>query len=224
MTDYRPLIVEASRWAVANKSFFDYYESRPFTLYKPNATEHITDDCSATSVLMCWLSGAPEPFPGAYNYDGQHPDQGDGNTESFLSLEHVTNPVGGDFVVYGEGLPLVDQHMAVVLESGPDPLTMSHGMPSEPAFVKAIEGCPPQAQGIITYVRYLPLSPPPEDTVGRRLVQDPVNHGWWLVDEDRKCGIPTPTDLATLQAEGIPTAVLSSAELAGLTTVPWGSL
>ena len=218
MTDHRPLIVTWSRWAVANKSFFDYYEARPFPLYKPNATEHITDDCSATSVLMCWLAGAPEPFPGAY--------QGQGNTESFLSLEHVTNPVGGDFVVYGEGLSLSVQHMAVVLEPGRDPLTMSHGDPQEPRFVNAIEGCPYQAQGIITYVRYLPLSPPtpPEDTVGRRLVQDPVNHGWWLVDEDRKCGIPTPTDLATLQAEGIPTATLTEAELAALRTVAWGEI
>lgn len=66
---------------------------------------------------------------------------------------------------------------------------------------------------------------PPEDTVGRRLVNDPTNpKAWWLVDEDRKCGIPNPTDLATLQAEGIPTAKLTRAELDGLTTVPWGSL
>ncbi|MCU1493394.1 MAG: hypothetical protein JWO62_1158 [Acidimicrobiaceae bacterium] len=216
----RAAVVAAADWCVPNKGLFDYLESRPFPLFRPSLARRIANDCSATSVLCCWLAKAPEPFPGAYT--------GTGNTESFLTLPHVPAPAAGDFVVYGEGLSLSVQHMAVVVEVGPDPLTMSHGGQSEPAFVRVSQGCPPAAQGRVIFVRYLPLDPPvpkpSEDTVGRRLVQDPTSHGWWLVDEDRKVGIPNPTDLATLKAEGIPETTMSAAELAGLTTVQWGSL
>src|ERR1019366_438080 len=101
-TDFHLTVGQWARWAVVNKPAFRYLESRPFPLFVPSAANPISNDCSATSVWCCWMAKAPEPFPGAY--------QGEGNTESFLALTHVTNPIEGDFVVYGEGLPLGNQH------------------------------------------------------------------------------------------------------------------
>lgn len=222
--DVRSLVVNWCYWAVAHQPWFRYLEWRPFPLYLPTASHYIHNDCAATTIQMLWLAGAPEPFPGAYS--------GWGDTQSFLGLEVITQAelLPADFVVYGGGLPIFDQHMATVLEPGSDPLTMSHGWSGEPALVPVSRGCPPQAQGRITYVRYLPTTTPPpppppqEDNVGQRLVQDPKSKGWWLVEDDRKAGIPDPTDLVTLQLEGIPVATMTEEELSGLTTVAWGAL
>ena len=60
--------------------------------------------------------------------------------------------------------------------------------------------------------------------MGQQLVQDPKSKGWWLVVDDQKAGVPSPTALAALQAEGIPTASMTEAELNALTTVQWGGL
>src|ERR1019366_8935057 len=115
-TDFRPLVVAKADWAVLNKSYFLYNEFRPdLDFYIPTAAHKIVNDCSATAIWCCWAAGAPEPFPLAY--------EGLGNTESFLTLPHVTSPLPGDFVVYGEGLPLGVQHMAVIVQDGIDPVT-----------------------------------------------------------------------------------------------------
>lgn len=66
--------------------------------------------------------------------------------------------------------------------------------------------------------------PPSEDHVGQRLVQDPNSGAYWLVVDDRKAGVPDPTALATLKAEGIPTVSMTEAELNELTTVQWGEI
>ena len=153
-TDLSADIAKWANWAVVHKAWFIYLESRPFPLYIPTWRIPIRNDCSSTAVWCCWMAGAPEPFPGAYS--------GIGNTESFLTLEHVAVPRAGDFVVYGEGLSLSVQHMAVVVQAGPDPLTMSHGWSGEPAFVPVSRGCPPAAQGIVTFVRTNTVVPAPQ--------------------------------------------------------------
>lgn len=201
--DFRPEIVAAARWCVANKPAFRYLESRPFPLFVPSTAHVMEDDCSSTSILCCWMAHAPEPFAGAY--------AGIGNTETFLELEHITDPQGGDFVVYGEGLPLGDQHMAVVLEAGSDPLTMSHGMPSEPAFVNAIQGCPSHAQGRITYIRAYPVSPPapiPTEEDMLLIVTNPNNNGQAVLNlaDGTYFGFPDPDMLTFYEANGVKVA------------------
>jgi Domain of unknown function (DUF1906) len=76
-------------------------------------------------------------------------------------------------------------------------------------------------QGLVT--NFGQWMPDQEDNVGHRLVQDHVNQGWWLVVDDHKAGVPTPTAFAALQAEGIPEVVMSEDELNSLATVQWGA-
>lgn len=223
--DFRPLVVQWADWAVAHKPWFEYLESRPFPLYVPTAARIIRNDCSATSIWCCWAAGAPAPFPGAY--------QGTGNTETFLTLEHITSPIPGDFVVYGDGLPLGDQHMAVVVGTGSDPMTMSHGQPSEPRFVNAIEGCPSHAQGRITYVRYLPIVPPtppkpkppaPPKEQNVIIATCATISGDWFCVGSRRCHV-SPTQLILVEELYAPIKkVVTSAELLALTVTPWGSI
>lgn len=202
-TALRQSVVDWCYWSVAHQPWFRYLEARPFELYEPTGSRYIWDDCAATSILMLWLAGAPEPFPGAY--------AGIGNTESFGELEHVTTPLPADFVVYGLGLPLRDQHMAVVVEAGDDPLTMSHGWFREPALVPVSRGCPPQAQGIVTYVRCLPVVPPtPAPTLEDDMIwldNDPNNQAAILVVPGRGgwYGLDAGT-LAYFKANGVPAA------------------
>ena len=221
MLDFRSLVVQWADWCVAHRPWFDYEESRPFPLYLPSATRRIANDCSATSVLVLWLAHAPEPFPGAY--------AGEGNTESFLTLQHVSAPLPADFVVYGEGLPLGDQHMATVVEAGPDPLTMSHGWSGEPAFVRVSAGCPPQAEGRVTYVRCLPVVVPPpppapplpkENDMGVLAISSGSIKGDWLVRGHNRCNV-SPNQVAALLACNVARVTLSDAELSVFTPVAW---
>ena len=215
-------IVKWANWAVVHQPWFGYRESRPFPLYVPTVHVPIWNDCSATAVWCCWMAKILEPFAGAY--------AGEGNTESFLSLEHVPVPRSGDFVVYGEGLSLSVQHMGVIVKAGLDPMTMSHGWSGEPAFVPVSKGCPPAALGRVTFVRantLVPAPPPPppppiiEDDP-MFLVKNPHNGGMCLLHGDRWSGVPNPPAAGALAAQGLRTIVLTVAQFDTLVQVPWG--
>lgn len=148
MTALRQAVVNWATWAVANKGWFTYQESRPFPLYEPSASRHIANDCSATVVLCFWLASAPDPTGNHFN--------GYGNTDSLVAhCQQIPLSVvqPGDLVIYYEGGQTV--HTAIIVQADPDPLTMSHGMPSEPALVHVSQDGRPHL-----YFRALPVDPP----------------------------------------------------------------
>lgn len=90
------------------------------------AGEHIDSDCSKYVQRVCfWTPGAPDPMKngwGAY-----------GNSSTICSvLEHLARPTDllpGDPVTFG---PNGDEHAAICLEPGPDPLLASDGHEGAP--------------------------------------------------------------------------------------------
>jgi hypothetical protein len=84
-------------------------------------------DCSAFVTLMYNWCGAPDPNGQGYN--------GQGYTGTLLghgqaiSLAQV---IPGDVIVYGPG---TGDHTALVVEAGPDPLTVSMGQEGDPSYV-----------------------------------------------------------------------------------------
>lgn len=150
MPDLRAAIVQWAEWAVQNKSLFQYFEARPFSLYEPTPQRHIVGDCSA---FVCWtyfMAKAPDPMGFGYS--------GEGNTET-LSQRGQKVSVGqvlpGDVVVYNVGHPLSTQHTAPIVQGGSDPLTVSHGSSREPGFIHVSQDGRPA-----TYYRFLPSSSP----------------------------------------------------------------
>lgn len=102
----------------------------------------LTTDCSGFVTLCYKLAGAPDP--NGLDYNGQ------GYTGTLL--EHgrhipLAEVEPGDVIVYGPG---TGWHTAIIVEAGKDPLTVSHGQESEPAYVRVSQdGRQPQ-----TYLRF----------------------------------------------------------------------
>jgi hypothetical protein len=150
MQTLREKIVANAKWGVANAAQIHYSEgaqrmegvNHPFKL-------PLTSDCSAF-VTDCYnWAGAPDPNGNNYN--------GYGYTGTLLS--HGTKiPLSevqpGDVIVYGPG---TGWHTAIVVEAGPDPLTISMGQESDPSYVRVSQdGRLPQ-----TYLRFLPVNNSP---------------------------------------------------------------
>jgi NlpC/P60 family len=135
----RDKIVQWAKWGVANTAQIHYAEKRPMPL---TSKLPLTTDCSGFVTLCYWLAGAPDP--NGLGYDGQ------GYTGTLLSHgQHIllAQVQPGDVIVYGPGTGV---HTAIVIEAGKDPLTVSHGEESEPAFVRVSQdGREPQ-----TYLRF----------------------------------------------------------------------
>ncbi len=150
--DARARIVKIARWAVANHSRFTYSEGadRMADVHKPFAAK-ITCDCSAFVTYCYAWAGAPDPNGLAFN--------GEGYTGTLLShnehialfkqnAQHVNieQVLPGDLIVYGPG---TGEHVAIVVQATTDSLTVSHGKPGDPSFVKVSQdGREPQ-----TYLR-----------------------------------------------------------------------
>jgi len=125
-----------AKWFVEHKSKVFYEEVRPFPL---GAHLPQFNDCSATFTNIYYLAGAPDP--NGLNYSGY------GNTASLAMNGQMVQPGKiriGDAVLYydGNGWSQWDTvHVAIVVnsENQDDPLTMSHGQSSEPAFVRVSE-------------------------------------------------------------------------------------
>lgn len=146
MATTRDNIVRWARWGVTNTGSIHYREVRPMPL---TGRLPLTTDCSGFVTLCYKLAGAPDPNGLGYN--------GQGYTGTLLT--HGTRiPLAavkpGDVIVYGPG---TGAHTAVVVEAGADPLTVSHGQESDPAYVRVSQdGRLPQ-----TYLRFLPDDPAP---------------------------------------------------------------
>lgn len=131
-TTVRANILSFANWCVARKEWFEYDEIRPYPLYIPTADKHIKNDCSGTVTWCYYHAGAPDP--NGLDYDGS------GYTGTLIDHGTQVNvPQVGDLVIYGNN-PGV--HTAVIVVAEEDPVTMSHGQASEPAFVKVSEGNP----------------------------------------------------------------------------------
>ena len=128
MTDVRQSIVNWAKWGVDNRINFTYTEdsTRMEGIGHPGVPCHA--DCSAFVTLCYNWAGAPDP--NAQGYDGQ------GYTGTLLAhgteipLEQV---IPGDVIVYG---PDTGWHTALIVESGPDPLTVSHGEQGDPNYCR----------------------------------------------------------------------------------------
>jgi peptidoglycan hydrolase-like protein with peptidoglycan-binding domain len=129
MTDVRNDIVNWAKWGVANHAGFTYSEggNRMEGVHKPGVTPCVCD-CSAFVTYCYSWAGAPDP--NGQGYDGQ------GYTGTLLS--HGTEiplaqVVPGDVIVYGPG---TGDHTAIIVEAGPDPLTVSMGEQGDPSYVR----------------------------------------------------------------------------------------
>ena len=144
MTDARNEIVAWAKWSVANRQHFTYSEGpqRMMGVRCHAGTVPITADCSAAVTL--WYKWAGAPDPNGLNYNGT------GYTGTLLGHGRriaLKDVLPGDVIVYGPG---TGWHTALVVEAGPDPLTVSHGQQGDPNYCRVSQdGRLPQ-----TYLRF----------------------------------------------------------------------
>ena len=218
--DVRADIVKWGNWAVAHKPWFIYSEARPYHLFTPSFKRFLPCDCGITCTWCYWEAGAPDPSEDDYD--------GEGNTSTLQRGTQIplTDVLPGDIVIYGPGYGV---HCALIIEAGPDPLTMSHGWSGEPAFVRVSVGQPSGTDGVVRYFRYVTTKP--VEVPAQRVVEGmtwspavPSTNGDWLVNGKEKAGFPTPTQLAQAKALHVPEKALTGPELVALQSVLWGSL
>lgn len=128
MTDVRQSIVNWAKWGVDNHAGFTYTEdgSRMEGIGHPGVPCHA--DCSAFVTLCYNWSGAADPNGQGYN--------GTGYTGTLLSHGQeipLSQVQPGDAIVYGSG---TGDHTALIVEAGPDPLTVSHGQQGDPSYCR----------------------------------------------------------------------------------------
>lgn len=128
MADVRAQIVAWANWGVANHAGFTYSEGndRMEGVHKPGVTPCVCD-CSAFVTYCYSWAGAADP--NGQGYDGQ------GYTGTLLSHGteiSLAQVVPGDVIVYGPG---TGDHTALIVQGGPDPLTVSMGEQGDPSFI-----------------------------------------------------------------------------------------
>lgn len=144
----RERIVTWARWGVTNEPRIHYTEDKrrdDWLITSPHQTLPLSTDCSGFATLCYCLAGAPDPNGLAYKtlgYTGTMLDHG----------RQVERPQPGDLVVYGGG---TGHHVAVVVEAGADPLTVSHGQEAGPLYIRVSEEAKYQPAGI-RYLTFLP--------------------------------------------------------------------
>lgn len=129
MSNVRPQIVAAAAWYVDHQPQIGYEQIRPMVFGQKLPR---IDDCSETFTNCYWIGGAADP--NGFGYDGR------GNTGSLAAhgqqiAQSQLQPA--DAVIYYEDG--VTAHVAVIIEPGADPLTMSHGWSKEPAYIRVNE-------------------------------------------------------------------------------------
>ena len=141
MTPAKSAVADLKRIAeegVRDHAKFAYSEGpdRMNFIHHPGV-EPVTTDCSGFVTMVYLLAGCNDP--NGLNYDGE------GYTGTELSFdkhiaEWIKNAQGvemenlevGDLVVYGPG---TGEHVAIIVEVGLDPLTVSMGQNGDPSFV-----------------------------------------------------------------------------------------
>lgn len=127
----RGKVVAFARWAVQNTDRIHYAETRPIPHVQPGRLPALpfTTDCSGFVTMAYQWAGGQDPNGNRFN--------GQGFTGTIIRaakrILRVPQARPGDPLVYG---PDTGWHTALVIEPGPDPLTVSHGQESEPAYVR----------------------------------------------------------------------------------------
>ncbi len=132
----RQRVVRWARWGVVSTKQIHYTEAAGrdawLTSRPPNKLPLATD-CSGFATLCYRMAGLPDPNGLKYvrlGYTGTLLDHAM-REGTILTRASLAKP--GDLIVYGPG---TGEHVAVVVQAGADPLTVSHGQESEPAYVR----------------------------------------------------------------------------------------
>lgn len=143
-TAQRAALVANAKWLVGWNEQIGYDTDRPFHLKTKaelvtlfSAGEDVSGDCSWSLTELFFMTGLKDPT--GFNFNG------DGNTESMLThlTKRYANPAGakaGAIVIFGVGLPLNEQHGAMVIK--PDkknPTLFSHGSAAGPIEIPFVQ-------------------------------------------------------------------------------------
>lgn len=121
--------IDEMLWGVNNNPNIHYGQLRPMPLGRWKQHDlPITTDCSGSLTCCAYAAGIPDP--NGRGYDGQ------GYTGTMLQhLRRIPKADirRGDFVIYDGAY---SDHVAAVLEVGPDPLLFSHGYEGSPTKIR----------------------------------------------------------------------------------------
>lgn len=126
MPDARDKLATLMKETIADRVHWTYDAVRPLrVLDRWYKGEHVEADCSFGVKLLCKWAGVPDPTGRGYDEYG--------NSQSLWAhLQHLDGPgslLVGDIVTFGvDG----DEHAAMVLERGSDPLLWSFGHQGAP--------------------------------------------------------------------------------------------
>jgi hypothetical protein len=127
--DLRAAIEANARWAAANEPTIHYTQDhRRFDALHTPRPDEMWADCSSIVTMYCAWAGAPDPNGLGYS--------GSGFTGTLLEHCEEIPPLQvqvGDFDVYGYG---PGDHVDVVVETGTDPLVVSHGQERGPILIR----------------------------------------------------------------------------------------
>jgi cell wall-associated NlpC family hydrolase len=124
----RDQIVAFAQWGIQNEPQIHYQQLRPMDGIGQPRKLPLQTDCSGFVTLCYAWAGAPDP--NGLKFSGQ------GFTGTMLqACSHISKAAArpGDLVVWG---PPPGNHVALVLQPGPDPLLASHGQEKGPIQVQ----------------------------------------------------------------------------------------
>ena len=131
----RQRVCKWARWGVAHTADIHYTETAArddWLRTSPVGKLPLWTDCSGFATFCYRQAGLSDPNGLGYKtlgYTGTLLDYA-AHHGQILGVEHARP---GDLIVYGPG---TGEHVAVVVKAGSDPLTVSHGQESEPAYVR----------------------------------------------------------------------------------------
>jgi|ERR1019366_9569906 hypothetical protein len=150
MRDVSADIVRIAREGVQHVATFTYDEVRPMPcIHNPYGDWAFVGDCSCWVTQVWKWAGAPDP--NGLDYDGEGDTQTLTDHGKQITLAEVAP---ADVVVYDAFGPLSNQHTAVIVEGGPDPLTSSFGHQGAPELVHVS-----QDGRVPTYLRFDTTAP-----------------------------------------------------------------
>jgi hypothetical protein len=121
-------MVKYARWMISHEGAMHYSQARPIPRYSYGHLP-MSLDCSGSTITLARWAGLPDPSGSGFN--------GSGNTDTILAHARSINRSElqvGDMVLWAYGSN--GQHIAVVIETGDDPLLESHGMEAGPLAIR----------------------------------------------------------------------------------------
>jgi cell wall-associated NlpC family hydrolase len=153
MHDARPAIVHWAQWMVTQRARCTYSEGsqRMSSVHRRGVLPFVSDCSGFVTAMYAWANA---PDPNGLNFDGEGYTGTELNHGQHLALwtrngqnTDLKDILPGDVVVYGPG---TGWHTALIIEGGPNPLTVSMGQNGDPSYVRvAQDGRLPQ-----TYLRF----------------------------------------------------------------------